>query len=155
MLTAVFLQTHLLGSADAVQMLHRTIICIGSPSHQSQHIPPRSKTTKAVYWIRKEQAREYLGQVLHMHHGHRGCEKPLQISSHRHSCSHIHLSCRNGHCGRRGHHHRLLWGRSQRVVGSNFGGKPAPLELVKATCCLRASAWPPTPQPRCLLTSST
>ena len=100
MLTAVFLQTHLLGSADAVQMLHRTIISIGSPSHQSQHIPPRSKTTKAVYWIRKEQAREYLGQVLHMHHGHRGCEKPLQIPSHCHHCSHIHLSRRNAASGR-------------------------------------------------------
>ena len=63
MLTAVFLQTHLLGSADAVQMLHRTILCTGSPSHQSQYIPPRSKTTKAVYWIRKEQARDFFSRL--------------------------------------------------------------------------------------------
>lgn len=44
-LTAVLLRTHLLGSADAVQMLHRTNISIRSPYDQSQHIPLRSKTT--------------------------------------------------------------------------------------------------------------
>ena len=49
MLTAVFLQTHLLGSADAVQMLHRTIISIGSlPINRSiylQEVRPQKQST--------------------------------------------------------------------------------------------------------------